>query len=61
MPQYPNVFFDYLAGKRSSRSKIVNATGFVLGALLTALALPAVFVGTLLRRGGTLIAVAYRK
>jgi SAM-dependent methyltransferase len=60
MPQYPNVFFDYLAGKRSSGSKIVNATGFVLGALLTVLALPAVFVGTVLGRGGTLIAVADR-
>ena len=60
MPQYPNVFFDYLAGKRTSDNKIVTITGFVLGTVLTALALPAVFVGTFLKRGGTLIAVAKR-
>jgi SAM-dependent methyltransferase len=57
---YPNVFFDSFTGKRSSRSKIVTATSFVLGTLLTVLALPAVFVGSLLKRGGSLIAVAKR-
>ena len=60
MPQHPNVFFDTLTGKRSDHGKIVSATGLVIGALLTFLALPAVFAGTVLGRGGTLIAVARR-
>jgi SAM-dependent methyltransferase len=57
----PNVFFDALTGKRSSRSRIVTATAFLLGALLTVAAVPAVAAGTLLGRGGTIVAVAYRK
>lgn len=55
---YPNVFFDSLTGKRSNRSRIVTATGLALGTLLVLLSLPAVAVGTLMGRGGTLIAVA---
>jgi SAM-dependent methyltransferase len=61
LPQHPNIFFDFLTGKPLSRSNIVNATGLVLGTLLTVLALPVVLAGTILRRGGTLVAVAYRK
>jgi SAM-dependent methyltransferase len=57
---YPNVFFDFLTGKSSTRSKIITATGLVLGTLLTVLALPAVAVGTLLGRGGTLIIIAHK-
>jgi SAM-dependent methyltransferase len=57
----PNVFFDALTGKRSIRSRIITATAFILGALLTVAAVPAVAAGTLLGRGGTIVAVAYRK
>ncbi len=57
---YPNVFFDTLTGKRSDRGGAVTAAGFALGSLLTALALPLLVVGTLMKRGGTLI-VAARK
>jgi SAM-dependent methyltransferase len=57
---YPNVFFDALTGKSSDYGKIVTAIGFVLGTLLTVLALPLVAVGRLMGRGGTLIAVAKR-
>jgi SAM-dependent methyltransferase len=60
MPQYPNVFFDILTGKQSSRSRIVTAIGFALGTVMSVLALPAVAVGTLLGRGGTLIAIAHK-
>lgn len=55
---YPNVFFDALTGKRPNCGRAVTVTGFVLGTLLTVLALPAVAVGTLSGCGGTLIAVA---
>lgn len=57
---YPNVFFDYLTGKRKDYSKSIILSSFVLGSLFTVLALPAVAAGRLLGRGGTLIAVARR-
>ncbi|HTP65925.1 MAG TPA: class I SAM-dependent methyltransferase, partial [Geobacteraceae bacterium] len=51
----PNVFFDALTGKRSDCSRLVTAAGFLLGTLLTVLALPPLVVGTLTGRGVTLI------
>ena len=55
---YPNVFLDSLAGKQSGRSTSTVAASFVLGAVLSVLALPLVALGTLAKRGGTLIVVA---
>lgn len=55
---YPNVFFDCLTGKRKNHNKFINASNLALGSLLTLLFLPAVAIGTVLGRGGTLVAVA---
>jgi len=55
---YPNVFLDYLTGKRKDHSKSSILSNFVLGSFLTFLSLPAVAAGTLWGRGGTLIAEA---
>jgi len=56
----PNIFLDCLTGKGKSHSKSVNASVFVLGLLLSILFLPAVAVGTVMGRGGTLVTVAYQ-
>jgi len=56
---YRNVFFDCITGRRKDYSSLVTALSFVLGSLLTVLALPAVIMGTLLKRGGTLVIVAH--
>jgi SAM-dependent methyltransferase len=55
-----NVFFDFLIGKQKPQGRWITAFGFVLGAALTILALPAVAVGTVCRRGGTLVVVAHK-
>jgi SAM-dependent methyltransferase len=57
---YPNLFFDLLTGKPTKCSRLMNVTGFVLGAALTALLLPALAIGTLTGCGGTYIVVAGR-
>lgn len=54
----PNVFFDCLTGKQKNHNKLITASNFALGSLLTLLFLPTVTIGTILRRGGTLVAVA---
>ncbi len=54
----PNVFFDCLTGKRKNHNKFITVSNFALGSLLTLLFLPAVAIGTVLGRGGTLVAVA---
>jgi SAM-dependent methyltransferase len=56
----PNVFFDFLTGKRTKTGKPARFSGVVLGALLTILSIPALMIGTLMKRGGTLIVVAAR-
>jgi SAM-dependent methyltransferase len=55
---YPNVFFHCLTGKQKDYSKSTLLSNFVLGSFLTFLSLPAVAVGTLCGRGGTLIVLA---
>lgn len=57
---YPNVFFNCLTGKRRVYSRPIILSNFVLGSFLTLLSLPAVAVGTLWGRGGTLVAMARR-
>lgn len=57
----PNVFFNLLTGRASGGGPARAAANCLLGLLLTALALPLTFVGALMRRGGTLVAVARRK
>jgi SAM-dependent methyltransferase len=58
---HPNVFYNYLTGKRGLEGPMARSTGIVLGSLMTALFLPMLAAGTLLRKGGTLIAVAARQ
>ena len=55
---YPNVFFDCLTGKQKGYSRSIILSNFVSGSFLTFLSLPAVAVGTLWGRGGTLIVMA---
>lgn len=56
----PNVFVDLLMGRTSSCSLAERVTGIIGGALLTALALPLVAMGSLINRGGTLVVAAGR-
>lgn len=57
----PNVFLEVVSGKRGRGGAVLTCLPSVLvGILLTALFLPAVVVGGLIRRGGTLIVVAVR-
>jgi SAM-dependent methyltransferase len=57
----PNLFFNRLTGRRTDAGKVETAASHLFGLALSALALPAVAIGTLARRGGTLIAVARRR
>ena len=58
--RHPNVYFDFLTGKRRDLGASVPVVTIMLGTILTALFLPAVAAGTLSARGGTLVAVACR-
>ncbi len=57
----PNIFLDFLMSKPTKAASATIAASLVLGALLSALFLPAVPAGTLLHRGGTLVVAAQRK
>ena len=59
----PNIFMNVVMGKRDQTNvgSLLQASNFILGAIVTGLFLPAVAVGTLFRRGGTLIIVASRE
>ena len=54
----PNLFFDYLTGKKETSSTIFRTSIIAFGSMVTILSFPAVAWGTLLRRGGTLVTVA---
>jgi SAM-dependent methyltransferase len=54
----PNLFFHGLTGRHNGAGKAQVAVSYSLGAVLSALALPATAIGTLSRRGGTLIIAA---
>jgi SAM-dependent methyltransferase len=56
-----NVFFNSLTGKRVGVGKPGQAAHIGLGLLLSAAALPLVFLGSLFRRGGTLVVAARRE
>lgn len=58
---HQNVFFDYLTGKRKTQSKWITAFSFVLGSVLSILALPFVVAEKLAGRGGTIVIAAIRK
>ena len=60
MPE-PNIFFNRLTGRDTEAVKSLAAASYALGFTLSALALPANAVGTLSRRGGTLIVAARRQ
>jgi len=51
----PNIFFDCLTGKQKGHGTSIILSNYVLGSFLTFLSLPAVAVGTMWGRGGTLI------
>lgn len=57
---YQNLFFDIITGKPTSAGFLMKVIALLLGSLLTALLIPALLVGTLTRRGGTLVTVARR-
>lgn len=54
----PNVFFDALTGKRDRTRPCTTVAGYLLGLPLTALLLPALWAGTALKKGGSLIVAA---
>lgn len=54
----PNLFFNHLTGRRTEARTGQLAASYLSGAALSALALPATAIGTLSRRGGTLIIAA---
>ena len=56
----PNVFFDALRGRHGGAGPVVRAAGVLLGVLFSLAALPALALGTLSGRGGTLIVMATR-
>lgn len=56
----PNVLFELLTGKRPDAGLVTKATSLLGALVLTPVAIPAVLIGTLVRRGGTLIVVARR-
>lgn len=60
LPRFPNLFFRQLTGKPANAPPWARAVSRTLGPVLTLLALPAVWCGTLLRQGGTLIMIAGR-
>jgi SAM-dependent methyltransferase len=55
-----NLFFDFLRGQGSRVGAFHRVGGIALGAMLTVLFLPALALGTLLGRGGTLVVIAGR-
>lgn len=57
-PAPPNLFFDLLRGRKPAVGRLRLATTWLAGSLLTALALFLVPLGTLARRGGTLLIAA---
>jgi SAM-dependent methyltransferase len=59
LPQ-PNVFFDSLRGRKGRAGRFTRFYGFLLGMLLTVMSFPALLLGTLTGRGGTLIVMAVR-
>ena len=54
----PNVFFNSLIGKPVRAGKATQILHLGFGTLFTAAAIPAVSIGTLFRRGGTLVVAA---
>jgi SAM-dependent methyltransferase len=54
----PNIFFKSLTGRHTEVGRTQVAASYSLGIMLSALALPATLIGTLSRRGGTLIVAA---
>jgi SAM-dependent methyltransferase len=57
LPQ-PNVFFDSLRGRKGRAGRFTRFCGIFLGMLLSVVSLPALVLGTLTGRGGTLIVMA---
>jgi len=59
-PGPPNLFFDLLRGFKPPIGKLASVVAWLAGSFLTALTIFLVPVGTLTRRGGTLIIAARR-
>jgi SAM-dependent methyltransferase len=58
---YANVYFDCLTWKEKRYGKLITVYSYVVGSFLTLLSLPAVALGTLCERGGTLVVAACLK
>ncbi len=58
---HQNVFFDCLTGKQKTHNKWITASSFVLGSMLSILALPFVVAEKLAGRGGTVVVAAGRR
>jgi len=57
----PNAFFRLITGRPREGGKLTALLTLALGGILTAASLPAVAVGTISHRGGTLVTVARKK
>jgi SAM-dependent methyltransferase len=57
----PNLFFNHLTGRHAEAGTGQLAATYLAGAAFSALALPATAIGTLSRRGGTLIVAARQR
>ncbi len=56
--KFQNVFFNYLRGKETGHSRLVNVINLMIGAFLAILCLPIVVLEKLLKRSGTIITIA---
>jgi SAM-dependent methyltransferase len=56
-----NAFYNFLTGKHGAEGPAARLSGIILGSFLSALSVPFLVAGTILRRGGTLIVSATRQ
>jgi len=55
----PNIFFDLLMGRTPRCNQAEKGMGYLCGTALTALAFPPLVLGTLVKRGGSLLVAAH--
>jgi SAM-dependent methyltransferase len=60
MFRQPNVFFKALSGHRTNAGFAIRVVNFALGTLFSSFALPLVLLGTLRKKGGTIIVGAIK-
>ena len=57
----PNIFFKTLSKKEVGVGKAIEVSNFILGTLFSAIALPLVLLGTLQKKGGTIVVRVSKK